>query len=79
MLDQKLLSEELCQELAGIMKLPSIGPEDDLLDLGIDSLSALRFFEILNQKLNREISIASLFEYPSVKELLEMAAADTES
>ncbi|MFD0745650.1 amino acid adenylation domain-containing protein [Phytohabitans flavus] len=54
------LEEELCRVVAEVLDLPRVGPDDDLFDLGGDSLHAARLARRLSMTLHE------VFETPTV-------------
>jgi acyl carrier protein len=51
---------------AGLLGLESIGVNDDLFDLGLDSLIATQLVGRINQDLGAELAVEALFESPTV-------------
>lgn len=73
MVDNNLPADRFCLILADIIDVSRIDGDEDLLDLGIDSASAIQFLEIINEEMNSEVLITALFEYPTVNSLLAHA------
>lgn len=55
--------------------LPQIGPRDNLLDLGVDSLKAIEFKSLLELQLGLQLSSSLLFDYPTLHTLAEFLLA----
>ncbi len=58
-----------------ILGIESIGVDDNFLDLGGDSLIATQMITRLRRVLDRHLSVASLFETPTVAELVASLSA----
>lgn len=78
MVDCNVPVERFCLILADIMNVSRIDGDEDLLDLGIDSASAIQFLEILNEEIDGEVLITALFEYPTVNSLFAHATEEAQ-
>jgi acyl carrier protein len=54
-----------------VLQVPRIGMDDNFFDLGGHSLVALRIHSLLRQALQRELSMVTLFEHPTISSLAE--------
>ncbi len=52
-----------------VLKLPSVGVQDNFFDLGGHSLLAVQVHSRLKKKLERELSITDLFRFPTIRGL----------
>jgi amino acid adenylation domain-containing protein len=59
---------EACAEALGVRK---VNLQDNLLELGIDSISAMQMVSRLNQELGVEVGIRELFEAGTIERLVE--------
>jgi len=57
------------------IELPQIGPRDNLLDLGVDSLKAVEFKSLLEPQLGLQLSSSLLFDYSNLYTLAEFLLA----
>lgn len=64
----------LCGLLADILGIESISPDQDLIDLGIDSYAAVQLFELLNERFETKLPNTTLFEHPTINSLLQHLA-----
>ena len=56
-----------------VLDIQRIGAEDNIFDLGADSLSATRAFARMNTALGTEISLKDVFEHPTIRTLARIA------
>lgn len=70
-MDRDKIVNFLKQELAEMLKTPveDIDEEEDLLDLGIQSMHAMRIIKKITQKLCVELNPASVFEATTIEDL----------
>ena len=54
---------------AEISKERKIGPDDDLFESGISSLTLTEIMLAIDEKLPGEVDINDVFEYPTIREL----------
>jgi len=52
-----------------VLKIPRIGVFDNFLNLGGDSLRAIRIVARINEQLDLDISLNQIFEWPTISEL----------
>jgi aryl carrier-like protein len=61
------------EEFAGIcrdiLRCESIGIDDNLFDLGADSLSIIRVFNKLRTRTDAPLTVTDLFKYPTIRAL----------
>ena len=62
---QKLVAETICE----VLKLDRVGAGDNFFAIGGDSLTAIQVISRLNEVFRSNISIATLFRMPTVREL----------
>ena len=53
----------------------SIGPDDDLFDLGGDSLTATQIIARMRKTLGIDVDIDTFFDYPTVNGVVRAAGA----
>jgi amino acid adenylation domain-containing protein len=66
---QAVGEEMLCLLCAEILGLERVGPADNLFDLGIDSLTAIRLIDIVRSKLGLDLPLEAIFEGTSIADL----------
>ena len=54
-----------------------IGPDEPLMDAGLDSLGAVEFKNALEGRMGVELPVTAVFDYPSVSALAGFIAAQT--
>jgi amino acid adenylation domain-containing protein len=54
-----------------VLQVPRIGMDDNFFDLGGHSLVALRIHSLLKKQLQRDLSMVTLFEHPTISSLAE--------
>lgn len=67
---------QIWQEVLGIK---NIGVNDNLFNLGGDSLAAVQLIAKLNKKLNVKFSVNSLLNYPTIKGLAELVSPSSQT
>ncbi len=70
---QKIVTH-LFEEILGAK---DIGPKDDFLKLGGDSLSALRLLLEIEQRFGKDISAAAFFQHPTVESLVVLLSCES--
>ncbi len=73
--DLERLLAELWQEALGVDR---VGVRDNLFDLGAHSLLIAQVHQRLGQRLGRELSVVSFFQYPSIRALAKHLEPETE-
>ncbi|MEW5804032.1 MAG: amino acid adenylation domain-containing protein [bacterium] len=63
------LQERIAAIWGKILKLDKVGIHDNFFDLGGNSLNIIQVNDMLKKELSREISVTSLFQYPTVNSL----------
>ncbi|MDQ6763418.1 MAG: amino acid adenylation domain-containing protein, partial [Bacteroidota bacterium] len=63
------LEEKLTKVWLDVLKIDSIGTNDDFFDMGGHSLLAIRLMSVLRKELGLEINIGDIFEYPTIATL----------
>ncbi|WP_448321934.1 phosphopantetheine-binding protein [Streptomyces sp. CO7] len=56
---------------AEVLQMPDVGIEDNLLELGVDSLVATRIVAALRTRFGVDIPLLNVFEYPGLDEFAE--------
>lgn len=64
------LQASLCRLFADALGVDRVAPDDNIFQLGCDSLKATRIIGGMRRSLGVETSIRTLFEYPSVAQLV---------
>ncbi len=62
---------ELLQIYQQIFETDDIGVEDNLIDIGGDSITITRLQEEINKRYPNKVNIANLFTYPSIRKLAD--------
>ncbi|MER5639174.1 phosphopantetheine-binding protein [Kitasatospora sp. NPDC002227] len=68
------LEAALADRLAELLALPRVGALDDFVDLGGDSLTAVRFLTALQAEFGAAVSVVELFAAGTVRELARLLA-----
>lgn len=63
------LEEKLTKVWLDVLKIDSIGINDDFFEMGGHSLLAIRLMSVLRKELGLEINIGDIFEYPTISTL----------
>lgn len=63
------LEEKLIKVWLDVLKIDSIGINDDFFEMGGHSLLAIRLMSVLRKELGLEINIGDIFEYPTISTL----------
>ncbi|MFC4159171.1 type I polyketide synthase [Chitinimonas lacunae] len=64
--------ESVFAELFGsLLKIEQVGIHDSFFDLGGDSLLGIRLVELIRHRLDVSLSVAAIYEYPTVAALVE--------
>lgn len=58
--------------MAGLLELDSVGPDENLFDIGGDSLLAIALLGLLREQLGVELSIDTVFEWPTAAALADI-------
>ena len=61
--------EKLCEIFADVLHLPRVGVDDDFFELGGQSIDGVLITTRANADLGCQLSLADLFDAPSVAEL----------
>jgi amino acid adenylation domain-containing protein len=61
--------EKLARAMAALLRVPRVGRADSFFDLGGHSILALAFFNAIEREFGRRLSLATLFQAPTVKEI----------
>ena len=69
---RNLTDKFLIDLLEDLLKAPNISIDDSFFDLGGDSLNAINFCTIINQKFNKQISIQDIFKKPIISEISDL-------
>ena len=69
---RNLTDKFLVDLLEDLLKAPNISIDDSFFDLGGDSLNAINFCTIINQKFNKQISIQDIFKKPIISEISDL-------
>ncbi len=59
----------MAQAWADVLGQPRIGVEDKFFDLGGDSISALRLFTVVQQRLDKQLPVTLILQNPSVAQM----------
>jgi amino acid adenylation domain-containing protein len=70
------VEERIAQVWRDVLELSDVGVTDRFLDVGGDSLRAARIAARLERLLGTRISVISLFEHPTIRELARAIGAD---
>jgi len=65
--------------IAELLKLPSVSPDANLLDLGADSITVIRLANRLQAELSVRPSVAELYRMQRIEELLQFCEKNTDS
>lgn len=65
--------------IAELLKLPSVSPDANLLDLGADSITVIRLANRLQAELSVRPSVAELYRMQRIEELLQFCDRNTEA
>lgn len=68
---QNPVAAQLCAIFAEVLKVSSIGVDDDFFELGGQSLHAMLIAGRVKTELGTSISLMDLFDHPTVGQLLE--------
>ena len=75
---ENITEAALCRIMADVLKLGSVGAEDDFFELGGDSFLALEFMaKAENEGLT--VPVSSIYEHPTARNLSEKISIDKES
>jgi thioesterase domain-containing protein/acyl carrier protein len=73
-------TEEVLADIYGrVLGVERVGVDESFFDLGGDSISAMRLMTAVNNRLNSRLSVSTLFEAPTVRELSERLLTTTAS
>ncbi|MEZ2221554.1 SDR family NAD(P)-dependent oxidoreductase [Rhizobium sp. RCC_161_2] len=59
----------LSEKLAAMMEFEVVSPEENLSDLGLDSINSIQYFKELSVELSVDISPSLTFRYPTISKL----------
>ncbi|MFD0798522.1 amino acid adenylation domain-containing protein [Maribacter chungangensis] len=68
---QTKLEKEIAQIWSEMLQIPVIDINDDFFEMGGSSLIAQRVIGVLRKKLNKEIPLINIFQYPTISQLAE--------
>lgn len=74
---QNTLEQQLCGIWAELLGVAQVGVHDNFFDLGGHSLSAVQVVTRIEDRLGLEMSVADLFDAPTVAELAQVLAQQT--
>lgn len=63
------LAKSLASMWRKVLKVPDVAMEDDFFDLGGDSLTAMNFASLLEEKFGRDLPLTLLFDAPTLREM----------
>ena len=69
---RNLTDKFLVELLEELLKISNISIDDSFFDLGGDSLNAINFCTIINQKFNKHLSIQDIFKTPIISEISDL-------
>jgi amino acid adenylation domain-containing protein len=70
-------AERIAAVMAELLGLDSVGVEENLFDLGADSLLAIGLVGMLRERLGAELDIGTVFDYPTAEALSDRIEVDS--
>ncbi len=70
------LQQDIAQVYSQLLGVPEIGIHDNFFDLGGNSILAIRVMARLRKSIGIDVSIISLFEYPTIAKLAKFVSAN---
>jgi len=70
---------ELCEMWRGLLKVDSVGIRDNFFELGGGSLIAAQLCRRIERTFRKTVSLASVFEGPTVEQLAQLVSCETAS
>lgn len=61
----------LSDKLTAMMEVKTVSPEENLSDLGLDSINSIQYFKELSAELSMDVSPSITFRYPTISKLAE--------
>ena len=62
-----------------VLRIDSVGIDDSFFDLGGQSLIAVKLFKCIGEELDTKLPLASLFEFPTIRQLAKAIDGDEEN
>ncbi len=72
---QTLIEEDLCKIWSEVLKIKRIGVNDNFFELGGHSLLTIQVISRIKQHFNVDVTLRSLFEYPTVAKLSQAVSS----
>jgi acyl carrier protein len=66
------VADVVTKTAAQLLKLPDVSTEDNLLELGVDSLVGTRIVVELHSRFDVEVPLILLFEHPVVSDFVDV-------
>lgn len=68
------LAKSLASMWRKVLKVPDVAMEDDFFDLGGDSLTAMNFASLLEERFGRDLPLTLLFDAPTLRDMEQALA-----